>query len=184
MNFIRRIIQGGINLYVVFNFMTMKSTNYIILLIIVAIVASSCEQSKSPSNRVTTQRTEVEVLSLFVTSEKKEEFQLTFGAKRDTTLQLAMSVGDYEAQALAITLEKLKPTAPLPLDILQDAITKFGYSVKEVVIDSLINNIYRSKIICSRDDKTIDIIARPVDAATIALKFNAPIFISNNLLKH
>ena len=132
---------------------------------------------------LTTQKTEVEVLSLLTISEKTEEFQLTLGATKDSTLQLVMLVGKYEAQTLAITLEKLKPTAPLPLDILQDAITKFGYTVKEAIIDSLINDIYTARIICTNKDRSLDFVARPVDATTIALKFDAPIFVNTHLLK-
>ena len=130
-----------------------------------------------------TNKTEVQVLSLTTISEVKEEFQLTFGAIKDTALQLTMMIGKYEAQTLAITLEKMKPTAPLPLDILEDAITKFEHRVKEVIVDSLIKDIYTAKIICIKENKETDFKARPVDAATIALKFNAPIFIRTDLLK-
>ena len=166
--------------------MTTKLNSYIILLIIATIAVSSCGQTKSQPNAMplTTQKTEVEVLSLLTISEKKEEFKLTLGAKKDTTLQLGMLVGKYEAQTLAITLEKMKPTAPLPLDILQEAITKFGYSVKEAIVDSIINDIYTAKIICTKEDKEVDFVARPVDATTIALKFGAPIFVRTDLLKH
>jgi len=165
--------------------MTTKLANYIIPLIIVTAATYSCGQTKSQPKAMTlsTEKTEVQVLSLLTISEKTEEFQLTFGATKDTTLQLAMLVGKYEAQTLAITLEKLKPTAPLPLDILQEAFVKFGYTVKEAIVDSVVNDIYTAKIICTKENKTIDFIARPVDATTIALKFDAPIFIRTDLLK-
>ena len=125
----------------------------------------------------------MQVLSLLTSSEDKEEFQLTFGAVNDTAIQLTMLIGKYEAQALALTLQKMKPTAPLPLDILEEVITKCGQTVKEVVIDSLIQDIFTAKIICVNENKEMDFKARPVDATTIALKFNAPIFIMTDLLK-
>lgn len=61
-----------------------------------------------------------------------------------------MLIGTYDAQALAVVLEGLKPTSPLPLDLLEDAIKKFEYQVQEVIIDSLKNNYYTAKIICNR----------------------------------
>ena len=65
--------------------MTTKLTNYIILLIIATIAASSCGQTKSQSETMTltTQKTEVEVLSLLTISEKTDEFQLTLGQEND-----------------------------------------------------------------------------------------------------
>jgi bifunctional DNase/RNase len=165
--------------------MTTRPTNYTILLIIAAIAISSCGQTRSQPETMTltTDKTEVQVLSLMTVPGKPEESQLTFGAIKDTTLKLTMVVGKYEAQVLTITLEKLKPTAPLPLDILQDAITKFGHTVKAVIVDSLVNDIYTAKIICVKENEEIDFVARPVDAATIALKFEAPIFVRTDLLK-
>ncbi|MFT3678687.1 MAG: DUF151 domain-containing protein [Ferruginibacter sp.] len=165
--------------------MTTKPAIYIILLIIMTAATYSCGQTKSQSNAMTlsTAKTEVQVLSLLTVSDKREEFQLTFGAMKDTTIQLVMQVGKYEAQTLAITLEKLKPGMPLPLDILQEAIVKFGFTVKEAIVDSLVNDIYTAKIICTKENRTVEFIARPVDATTMALKFNAPIFIRTNLLK-
>jgi bifunctional DNase/RNase len=171
---------------VVCYFMTTKLINYIILMLLTTVVIHSCGQTKSQPKAMSsmTNKTEVQVLSLTTISEEKEEFQLTFGAVKDTTLQLTMKVGKYEAQTLAITLKKIKSTAPLPLDILEDAITKFGHTVKEVIVDSLIKDIFTAKIICIKENNETDFKARPVDATTIALKFNAPIFVRTDLLKH
>ncbi len=165
--------------------MTTKLNIKIILLIIVTAVCYSCGQIKSQPKAMilSTEKSEVQVLSLLTISEKKEVFKLTFGAIKDTSFQLAMRIGKYESQTLAITLEKLKPAVPLPLDILQEAIIKFGYTVKEAIIDSAVNDIYTAKIICVRENKTVEFTARPVDATTIALKFDAPIFVRTDLLE-
>jgi bifunctional DNase/RNase len=183
---LKKFYKYFVYLHVVIYFMTTKFIYYIILILLTTVVIYSCGQTKSQPKAMlsTTNKTEVQVLSLTKISEEKEVFQLTFGAVKDTTLQLTIMVGKYEAQTLAITLEKMKPTAPLPLDILQDAITKFGHTVKEVIVDSLIKDIFTAKIICVKENNETDFKARPVDATTIALKFNAPIFVKTELLKH
>lgn len=80
-------------------------------------------------------------MSLLKTSDP-EKISLTLGSKSDTTFKLTMLISQYDAQALAVILEGLKPTSPLPLDLLEDAIKKFEYRVQAVVIDSLKNNFY------------------------------------------
>jgi len=164
--------------------MTPRLIYHVLKLMPIIAAAVSCGQIKSQPNKLAgvTRNKEVEVLSLLPVADKPEDFQLTFGFKNDTSLRVSMIVGKYEAQSLAITLEHLKPTAPLPLDILEEAITKFGYSLKQVTIDSLIDSVYTAKIICTKDDSTIAFKARPVDATTIALKFNTPIFVNPDFL--
>jgi uncharacterized protein len=129
------------------------------------------------------QKVEVQILSLLTHSEKDDQFILTFGAKNDTTKKLEMMIGKNEAQTLAITLESMQPVAPLPLDLLHEAIKKFGYNIKEVFIDSLKNEVYSAKITCFSDTKEIILNARPADAATLAVKFGCPIFIELKFLK-
>ncbi|MES2850850.1 MAG: bifunctional nuclease domain-containing protein [Bacteroidota bacterium] len=161
-----------------------KNSINVLLLIVIIIFAISCGQPKSnvDINKLPSLTAEVEVLSLVNVPNKTEEYELTFGSKEDKTLKLAMLVGKYEAQELAVTIENMKPTAPLPLDVLQEVIIKLGYTVKEAFIDSLINEVYTAKIICKKDSGLIKFRVRPVDATTIALKFNAPIFVNSNFL--
>jgi uncharacterized protein len=93
-----------------------------------------------------------------------------------------MIIGEYEAQSLAVILKGLKPRAPLPLDLLEDAIKKFEFQVQEVVIDSLKNDYFTAKIVCYRGEKKVELKARPVDAVAIASKFNSPILVNNSFL--
>jgi uncharacterized protein len=148
-------------------------------------ITISCQQKKTYSNEPLPAfpKAEVEVLSL-LKSPDPQKIKLTLGLKSDTTIKLEMLVGTYEAQALAIVLEGLKPTVPLPLDLLEDAIKKFEYQVQEVVIDSLIKDYYTAKIICNSSEKIVVLKARPVDAITIATKFKASIFANSAFFPH
>ena len=156
--------------------------NFLLVAVSLAIVSCHDTSSKSKKPAINSTKTEVQVLSVLTLSEEKKEFQLTFGAINDTTLKLQMGIGYYEAQELAVTIEKIKPKAPLPLDLLHDALTKFGYSVKEVQIDKLVDSVYKAKIVCQKEGETVILAARPVDATVIALKFNSPIFVKTDFL--
>jgi bifunctional DNase/RNase len=155
-----------------------------LLLIIALFITISCQRNKSYSNEPlpTLSKAEVEVLSL-LKSPDPQNIKLTLGLKNDTTIKIEMLISSYDAQTLAVVLEGLKPTAPLPLDLLEDAIKKFDYQVQEVVIDSLINNYYTAKIICHRGDKIVALKARPVDAIVIASKFKTAIFANSIFLE-
>lgn len=128
------------------------------------------------------QRTEVEVTALHTAPNHVDEYLVTLSAKSDTSLELVMQVGKSEAQMLAITLENMHPTAPFPIDVLENAIVKFGYTVKEACILDLVDGIYTARICCLKDDNIVDLTARPAEAMTIALKFEAPIFVKADLM--
>jgi bifunctional DNase/RNase len=157
----------------------------VLLFALTSILAASCGQSMSQSKKPIQQmpKVEVQILSLLTYSEKDNQFSLTFGATSDTTKKLTMLIGKNEAETLTIAIENMQPTAPLPLDLLQEAITKFGYKVKEVLIDSLKDEVYSAKIVCIGDNKEIILNSRPADAATIATKFQCPIYVNEDFLK-
>jgi len=162
--------------------MKLKSTLLLYTLNII-LFATSCGQ-KTPKHtaKEASQNIEIEILSVLKSGNTSNNYNLTFGVKGDTSKKLTMEIGNWEAQTLGITLEKLHPTAPLPLDLLEDAINKFGYNVQQVVIDSLVNEIYTAKIVCNNNIKTVSLKARVADAATISAKFKVPIYIDRKLI--
>ena len=100
------------------------------------------------------------------------------GGKR----QLPIIIGGFEAQAIAIELEKMTPTRPLTHDLFKHFAQAFSIGVKEIVIYNLIEGIFYSKIICERDGQVTEIDARTSDAIAIGVRFNCPIFTFENIL--
>lgn len=100
------------------------------------------------------------------------------GGKR----QLPIIIGGFEAQAIAIELEKMTPTRPLTHDLFKHFAQAFAINVKEVVIYNLIEGIFYSKLICERDGKLTEIDARTSDAIAIGVRFNCPIYTFENIL--
>lgn len=100
------------------------------------------------------------------------------GGKR----QLPIIIGGFEAQAIAIELEKMTPTRPLTHDLFKNFAVSFSIEVKEVVIYNLIEGIFFAKLICEREGQVTEIDARTSDAIAIGVRFNCPIYTFENIL--
>jgi len=100
------------------------------------------------------------------------------GGKR----QLPIIIGGFEAQAIAIELEKMTPTRPLTHDLFKQLASNFEIEVKEVVIYNLQEGIFYSKLVCERDGQIQDIDARTSDAIAIGVRFNCPIYTFEHIL--
>jgi hypothetical protein len=90
--------------------------------------------------------------------------------------RLPIIIGGFEAQAIAIELEKMTPSRPLTHDLFKTFAETFDISVTEVVIYNLVEGIFYAKIICNNGAEEHEIDARTSDAIAIAVRFNCPIF--------
>lgn len=95
---------------------------------------------------------------------------------------LPIIIGGFEAQAIAIELEKMTPTRPLTHDLFKSFAQSFGIEVKEVVIYNLNEGIFYAKLICDRDGQISEIDARTSDAIALGVRFKCPIFTFENIL--
>lgn len=100
------------------------------------------------------------------------------GGKR----RLPIIIGGFEAQAIAIELEKMVPTRPLTHDLFKTFAISFDIRVREVVIYNLQEGIFYAKIVCERDGALSDIDARTSDAIALAVRFECPIFTFESIL--
>ncbi len=96
---------------------------------------------------------------------------------------LPIIIGAFEAQSIAIALEKeIKPPRPLTHDLFRTFAERFEIIVKQVIIHKLVDGVFYSSLICERDKIEEIIDARTSDAIALALRFNAPIFTYKNIL--
>ena len=97
--------------------------------------------------------------------------------------KLPIVIGAYEAQSIAIALEKeIKPPRPLTHDLFKNFADRFDIVVKQIIIHKLVDGVFYSSIICERDGIEEIFDARTSDAIALALRFEAPIFIYKNIL--
>jgi len=101
----------------------------------------------------------------------------------DGERNLPIVIGAFEAQSIAIALEKeIKPPRPLTHDLFKNFADRFDIIVKQVIIHKLVDGVFFSSIICERDKIEEIIDARTSDAIALALRFSAPIFTYKNIL--
>jgi bifunctional DNase/RNase len=90
--------------------------------------------------------------------------------------RLPIIIGGFEAQAIAIELEKMTPSRPLTHDLFKTFADTFNISVTEVIIYNLVEGIFYAKLVCDDGTKEAEIDARTSDAIAIAVRFGCPIY--------
>jgi hypothetical protein len=101
----------------------------------------------------------------------------------DGDRKLPIVIGAFEAQSIAIALEKeIRPPRPLTHDLFKNFADRFDIIVKQVIIHKLVDGVFYSSLICERDKIEEIIDARTSDAIALALRFDAPIFTYKNIL--
>lgn len=90
--------------------------------------------------------------------------------------RLPIIIGAFEAQAIAIEIEKMTPSRPLTHDLFKAFADAYHISVSEVIIYNLVDGIFYAKLMCINGNKSMEIDARTSDAVALAVRFNCPIY--------
>ncbi|WP_149912952.1 bifunctional nuclease family protein [Sphingobacterium cavernae] len=90
--------------------------------------------------------------------------------------RLPIIIGSFEAQAIAVEIEKMTPSRPLTHDLFKSFSETFDISIDEVLIYNLVDGIFFAKLICSQGNETHEIDARTSDAVALAVRFECPIY--------
>lgn len=97
---------------------------------------------------------------------------------------LPIVIGAFEAQSIAIALEKdITPPRPLTHDLFKSFAEKFQINVKQIIIHKLVDGVFHSSLICDRDGTEATVDARTSDAIALAIRFDSPIFTYENILE-
>lgn len=97
--------------------------------------------------------------------------------------RLPIVIGGFEAQAIAVALEKMQPSRPLTHDLMKNFMNAFDVTLHEIIICDLQEGIFYSKLICSTDNDTVEIDSRTSDAIALAVRFGCPIYTYENILE-
>ncbi len=123
----------------------------------------------------------LEILGLSSSQSQSGSFALVLGEKSGNR-RLPIIIGMFEAQAIAIQIERITPNRPMTHDLFRSFSDNFGIKVTEIVISDLREGVFYAKLVCSDGIKWSEVDARPSDAIAIALRFNAPIYTYENVL--
>lgn len=97
--------------------------------------------------------------------------------------RLPIVIGGFEAQAIAVALERMQPSRPLTHDLFANFMTTFSIDLSEVVIYKLEEGIFFAKLICSADGEEVEIDSRTSDALALAVRANCRIYTYENILE-
>jgi len=117
----------------------------------------------------------LEILGLSSSQSQSGSFALVLG-ESEGSRRLPIIIGMFEAQAIAIEIEKIVPNRPMTHDLFKSFAHSFNYSVKEIVISDLKEGVFFAKIVCDNGMETVEIDSRPSDAIAIGIRFDAPIY--------
>lgn len=97
--------------------------------------------------------------------------------------RLPIVIGGFEAQAIAVALEKMQPSRPLTHDLMKNFMTAFAIELHEIIICDLQEGIFYSKLVCSTENDTVEIDSRTSDAIALAVRFGCSIYTYENILE-
>ncbi|MBS1650856.1 MAG: bifunctional nuclease family protein [Bacteroidetes bacterium] len=126
----------------------------------------------------------VEIVGLSYSQSQSGAYALVLGEEAGAR-RLPIIIGGFEAQAIAIELEKMTPSRPLTHDLFKTFAEIFTITIEEVLIYNLVEGIFYAKLICSNESgKQVEIDARTSDAIAIAVRFKCPIYTYEFILKN
>lgn len=124
---------------------------------------------------------ELEILGLSSSQSQTGSFALILGEKNGKR-RLPIIIGMFEAQAIAIEIEKISPNRPMTHDLFLSYSKSFGIDVKEIFIADLLEGVFYARISASNSEKEVEIDARPSDAIAIGIRFGVPVYTTEKIM--
>jgi uncharacterized protein len=117
----------------------------------------------------------LEIVGLSYSQTQSGAYALVLG-EASGKRRLPIIIGGFEAQAIAIELEKISPSRPLTHDLFKNLADNFNVSIREVIIYNLVEGIFFAKLVCTNGEKEIEIDTRTSDAIALAVRFKCPVY--------
>ncbi len=125
---------------------------------------------------------ELEIIALSHSITQTHSYAVVLGEVNGLR-RLPIVIGGFEAQAIAVALERMQPSRPLTHDLMKNFMNAFNVDLMEIVINDLQEGIFYSKLICISEHDTVEIDSRTSDALALAVRFSCPIFTYEHILE-
>jgi uncharacterized protein len=125
---------------------------------------------------------ELEIIALSHSITQTHSYAVVLGEVNGLR-RLPIVIGGFEAQAIAVALERMQPSRPLTHDLMKNFMLAFNVDLHEIVINDLQEGIFYSKLLCSTDNDTVEIDSRTSDALALAVRFGCPIYTYEHILE-
>lgn len=126
---------------------------------------------------------ELEVVALSHSITQTHSYAVVLGEVNGMR-RLPIVIGGFEAQAIAVALEKMNPSRPLTHDLMKNFMLSFSIELHEIIISDLQEGIFFSKLVCSSERDTIEIDSRTSDAIALAVRLGCPIYTYESILSN
>ncbi|HAD14835.1 MAG TPA: hypothetical protein DCF33_20600 [Saprospirales bacterium] len=127
-------------------------------------------------------RIELEIVALSHSMTQSHNYAVVLGERRGKR-RLPIVIGSFEAQAIAVALERMVPNRPLTHDLFKNAFDIFDIQLKEVIISNLLDGIFYARLVCTKNGELFEIDSRTSDAIAMAVRFECPIFTYDFILE-
>jgi bifunctional DNase/RNase len=124
---------------------------------------------------------ELEILGLSSNNLQSGSFTLVMG-EVEGVRRLPIVIGMFEAQAIAIEIEKIIPNRPMTHDLFKSFADSFQFEIERIIISEMKEGVFYAKILCKNELTDVEIDSRPSDAIAIAVRFGAGIFCSEKVM--
>jgi bifunctional DNase/RNase len=122
------------------------------------------------------EKIKLDIIGLSSSHAQSGSFALVLGESKGNR-RLPIIIGMFEAQAIAIEMEKITPNRPMTHDLFKSFTGHFDISIKEILISDLKEGVFFAKIVCENEmGKRVEIDSRPSDAIAIGIRFDAEIY--------
>ncbi|UEG51607.1 bifunctional nuclease family protein [Mucilaginibacter daejeonensis] len=122
-----------------------------------------------------TKKIELDIVGLSYSQTQSGAYALVLGEVNGRR-RLPIIIGSFEAQAIAIEIEKMTPSRPLTHDLFKNFAQAYNIKVQEIIIYNLVDGIFYAKLMCTDGKKNVEIDARTSDAIAMAVRFECPIY--------
>lgn len=124
----------------------------------------------------------LEIVGMSYSQSQSGAYALILG-EAEGKRRLPIIIGGFEAQAIAIELEHMKPSRPLTHDLFRNFAVHFNITVKEVIINKFQDGVFYARLICDKEGETTEIDSRTSDAVALALRFDCPVFTYEKIME-
>jgi uncharacterized protein len=136
---------------------------------------------KSINTGIGMKKIELEIVALSHSITQTHSYAVVLGEVNGLR-RLPIVIGGFEAQAIAVALERMQPSRPVTHDLMKNFMLAFNVELHEIIINDLQEGIFYSKLVCSTDHDTVEIDSRTSDAVALAVRFGCPIYTYDNIL--
>lgn len=130
----------------------------------------------------TGKKIQLEIVALSHSVTQSNNYAVVLGEKKGNR-RLPIVIGGYEAQAIAVSMERMIPNRPLTHDLFKNTLDTFNIQVVEIIISDLVEGIFYAQLVCERNGEMYEVDSRTSDALAMAVRFDCPIFTYEHILE-